>query len=200
MQEDTFRTIQRLSEGLYKEKGSKFLAFAHPVESVSAVKVLIEHYRKTYFDARHVCYAYVLGPDASETRTNDDGEPSGTAGRPILGQIQSCGLTNVLVVVIRYFGGILLGTGGLVVAYKTAAAEALHSAEIVEKTVDVDFSVRFEFPFMNDVMKLVKSLDVQLLHQDFDMDCGMTLRIRKRDAERLENALAKIETLRFERP
>jgi len=198
MQGDTFQTIRILSEGLYKEKGSKFLSFAHPVESVTEVKSILEQYRKTYYDARHVCFAYALGPEASETRCSDDGEPSGTAGRPILGQIQSFGLTNVLIVVIRYFGGILLGTGGLVVAYKAAAADALQSATILEKTVDVEFSIHFEFPFMNDVMKLVKNLDAQILSQNYDMDCNMKLRIRKRDAERLESALGKIETLRFE--
>jgi len=198
MQDDSYKTIWSLSEGLYKEKGSKFLSFAHPIESASEVKNLLDQYRKTYYDARHVCFAYALGPDASETRSSDDGEPSGTAGRPILGQIHSFGLTDVLVVVIRYFGGVLLGTGGLVVAYKAVAADALQAADILEKTVDVDFSIRFEFPFMNDVMKLVKNLDVQILFQDYDMDCGMKLRIRKRDAEHLETALAKIETLRFE--
>jgi len=198
MQDDSYKTIRSLSEGLYKEKGSKFLSFAHPIESASEVKNLLDQYRKTYYDARHVCFAYALGPDASETRSSDDGEPSGTAGRPILGQIHSFGLTDVLVVVIRYFGGVLLGTGGLVVAYKAVAADALQAADILEKTVDVDFSIRFEFPFMNDVMKLVKNLDVQILFQDYDMDCGMKLRIRKRDAEHLETALAKIETLRFE--
>lgn len=198
MQADTFKTIQGLSEGLYKEKGSKFLAFAHPVESVAEVKSLLEQYRKTFYDARHVCFAYALGPEADETRSSDDGEPSGTAGRPILGQIQSFGLTNVLVVVIRYFGGILLGTGGLVVAYKAAASDALQQADILEKTVDVDFDIRFEFPFMNDVMKLVKQLDARILSQDYDTDCGMRLRIRKGEAERFENALAKIETLRFD--
>lgn len=198
MQDDTFKTIRTLSEGLYKEKGSKFLSFAHPVEAVSEVKPILEQYRKTYYDARHICYAYALGPDASETRSSDDGEPSGTAGRPILGQIQSFGLTNVLVVVIRYFGGILLGTGGLVVAYKTSVADALQAAELLEKTVNVEFCIHFEFPFMNDVMKLVKNLDVHILAQDYDMDCGMTLQIRKRDAVRLETALNKVETLRFE--
>ncbi len=198
MQDDTYKTIRTFSEGLYKEKGSKFLSFAHPIESVSEVKPILEQYRKTYYDARHVCFAYALGPDASETRSNDDGEPSGTAGRPILGQIQSFGLTNVLVVVIRYFGGILLGTGGLVVAYKASAADALQAAEILEKTVDVEFSIHFEFPFMNDVMKLVKNLDAHILSQDYDMDCGMKLRIRKREADRLEAALHKVETLRFE--
>jgi uncharacterized YigZ family protein len=197
MFDDTYKTIKSLSEGIYKEKGSKFLAFAHPVQSVEEVKILLEQYRKDYYDARHVCYAYMLGADGGETRTNDDGEPSGTAGRPILGQIQSFGLTNVLVVVIRYFGGILLGTGGLVVAYKTAAAEALNNAEIVEKTVDEDLHVRFEFPFMNEVMKLVKRLDVRILGQDYEMDCGMNLRIRKNNADRLKESLLKIETLRL---
>ena len=198
MQDDTYQTIRTLSEGLFKEKGSKFLAFAHPVESASDVKFILDQYRKTYYDARHVCFAYALGPDAVETRSNDDGEPSGTAGRPILGQIQSFGLTDVLVVVVRYFGGVLLGTGGLVVAYKSAAAEALQAAEILEKTVNIDFSIRFEFAFMNDVMKLVKSMDVHIVNQDYETDCGMRLRVRKRDAERLESALGKIETLRFE--
>jgi uncharacterized YigZ family protein len=198
MLDDTYKTIRMLSEGLYKEKGSKFLAFAHPVESASEVKTLLDAYRKTYYDARHVCFAYSIGPDASETRASDDGEPSGTAGRPIQGQIQSFGLTNVLVVVIRYFGGILLGTGGLVVAYKAAAADALQAADVLEKTVDVEFAIHFEFPFMNDVMKLVKSLDAQILEQNYDTNCGMRLRIRKRDAEHLETALSKIETLRFE--
>jgi len=198
MLDDTYKTIRTLSEGLYKEKGSKFLAFAHPVESASEVKTILDQYRKTYYDARHVCFSYSLGPDATETRASDDGEPSGTAGRPIQGQIQSFGVTNILVVVIRYFGGILLGTGGLVVAYKTAAADALQAAEILEKTVEVDFSIHFEFPFMNDVMKLVKKLDAQILSQNYAVDCNMKLRIRKREAERLEAGLGKIETLRFE--
>jgi uncharacterized YigZ family protein len=198
LQTDTYKTIKAVSEGLYKEKGSKFLAYAHPVHTVEEVKKHLEQYRKTYYDARHICYAYSLGPTREDFRANDDGEPSGTAGRPILGQIQSFGLTNVLVVVVRYFGGVLLGTGGLVVAYRSAAAEALSVAEIVEKTVDVDFFFRFEFSFMNDVMKLVKNLDAQILKQDYEMDCGMQLRIRENDAVRLKAALGKIETLRFE--
>ena len=198
MFDDSFKTIRRPSEGLYKEKGSKFLAFAHPVESIGEVKRLLDEYRKIHHDARHVCYAYALGFDGSDTRSNDDGEPSGTAGRPILGQIQSNGLTHVLVVVVRYFGGILLGTGGLAVAYKAAAGAALLAAEKVEMTVNVDFSIRFEFPSMNEVMKLVKKLDASILSQDYLLDCGMKLRIRKKEAEHLETALAKIETLRFE--
>ena len=194
---DTFRTTGHVSEGLYKEKGSKFLAFVHPVNTVDEVKVHIEQYRKTYYDARHVCYAYSIGPEGEAYRASDDGEPSGTAGRPILGQIRSFDLTNILVVVIRYFGGILLGTGGLVVAYRSAAAEALGAAEIIEKTVDTDIRFRFEFPFMNDVMRIVKNLEAQIVEQDYEMDCIMQLRIRKNDAIRLEEALNKVESLRF---
>jgi len=197
MTEDSYKTIEDISEGLYKEKGSKFLAFAHPVNTVDQVRSLLEHYRKTYYDARHVCYAYSIGPEGEEYRANDDGEPSGTAGRPILGQIQSFGLTNVLVVVIRYFGGILLGTGGLVVAYKAAAAEALQAAAVLEKTVDTDFELRFEFPFMNDVMRIVKNMDAQIVGQGYEMDCIMKLRIRKGEADRLKGALSKVESLRF---
>jgi len=198
MQNDTYKTIKKLSEGLYKEKGSKFLAFAHPIESVEEVKPVLENYRKIYYDARHICYAYSIGPEGEEFRANDDGEPSGTAGRPILGQLQSFGLTNVLVVVIRYFGGVLLGTGGLVVAYRSAAADALTEAEIIEKTVDVDFKFRFEFPFMNDVMRIVKNMDAQIVEQSYEMDCIMQLRIRKNHANQLEGALNKVETLSFQ--
>lgn len=194
---DIFRTIDHTSEGLYKEKGSKFLAFAHPVNTVDEVKVHIEQYRKTYYDARHVCYAYSIGPEGEAYRASDDGEPSGTAGRPILGQIRSFDLTNILVVVIRYFGGILLGTGGLVVAYRSAAAEALGAAKIIEKTVDTDIRFRFEFPFMNDVMRIVRNFDSQIVEQGYEMDCIMQLRIRKNDAIRLEEALNKVESLRF---
>jgi len=194
---DIFRTIDHASEGLYKEKGSKFMAFAHPVNTLEEAKVHVEQYRKKYYDARHVCYAYRVGPEGDAYRASDDGEPSGTAGRPILGQIRSFDLTNVLVVVIRYFGGILLGTGGLVVAYRSAAAEALGAAEIIEKTVDTDIRFRFEFLFMNDVMRIVKNLEAQIVEQSYERDCTMQLRIRKNDAIRLEEALNKVESLRF---
>ncbi|MDD4922647.1 MAG: YigZ family protein [Bacteroidales bacterium] len=197
MQKDTYKTIIDISQGLYKEKGSKFIAFAHPVNTVGEAKTHLEQYRKTYYDARHICYAYSIGPEGEEYRANDDGEPSGTAGRPILGQIQSFGVTNVLVVVIRYFGGILLGTGGLVVAYKAAAAEALQAATILEKTVDADFRFCFEFPFMNEVMRIVKNLDAQIVEQGYEMDCIMQLRIRKNEATRLKDALSKVESLMF---
>jgi uncharacterized YigZ family protein len=195
MQDDTYRTIQSLSEGLYKDKGSKFLAFAEPVETVEAVKQCLERYRKNYHDARHVCYAYVLGPDRSESRSSDDGEPSGTAGRPILGQIQSVGLTNVLVVVVRYFGGILLGTGGLVVAYRSAAAEALTSAVTIEKTVERRLHLSFEYPLLNEVMKPIKQLGATVLSQRFELDCQLEVSVRANDADRLQQALMKIDTV-----
>lgn len=197
MQTDTYKTIGAISEGVYKEKGSKFLAFAMPVSSVGDVKALIEHYRKTYYDARHVCFAYSIGPLREEYRVSDDGEPSGTAGRPIFGQINSFGLTNILVIVVRYFGGVLLGTGGLVTAYKSASAIAIGAAEIIEKTIDIDFKVRFEIRFMNEVMRIVKSLGAQVVEQQYEMDCMMQLRIRKDDAGRLTDALMKVENLHF---
>ena len=197
MQTDTYKTIGAISEGVYKEKGSKFLAFAMPVSSVDDVKALIEHYRKTYYDARHVCFAYSLGLLREEYRVSDDGEPSGTAGRPIFGQINAFGLTNILVIVVRYFGGVLLGTGGLVTAYKSAAAIAIGAAEIIEKTIDIDFKVQFEVRFMNEVMRIVKSLGAQVVEQQYEMDCMMRLRIRKDDAGRLTDALRKVENLQF---
>ena len=197
MQTDTYKTIGANGEGVYKEKGSKFLAFAMPVFSVDDVKALIEHYRKTYYDARHVCFAYSIGPLREEYRVSDDGEPSGTAGRPIFGQINAFGLTNILVIVVRYFGGVLLGTGGLVTAYKSASAIAIRAAEIIEKTIDIDFKVQFEVRFMNEVMRIVKSLGAQVVEQQYEMDCMMRLRIRKDDAGRLTDALRKVENLQF---
>ena len=192
---DSYRTIKTLSEGTYSEKRSKFLAFAMPVSSVDEVKQLVAEYQKKYYDARHVCYAYMLGAERLEFRANDNGEPSGTAGKPILGQINSNELTNILIIVVRYFGGIKLGTSGLIVAYKAAAAEAIAAAEIVEKTVDEDITVFFEYPFMNDVMRVVKDLEPQIVSQGYDTDCSMTLRIRKDSMPQLKARLEKVETL-----
>ena len=195
--DDTFKTIAKLAEGTYTEKRSKFLAFAIPVRSVEEVKEQVKSYEKKYYDARHVCYAYMLGAERTDFRANDNGEPSGTAGRPILGQINSFGLTDILIVVVRYFGGIKLGTSGLIVAYKAAAQEALHAAEIIEKTVDAQLSFVFEYPFLNDVMRIVKEESPEIISQDFDNDCRMTLRIRKSQFDRLQARLKKVETLRF---
>jgi uncharacterized YigZ family protein len=198
MNEDVYKTIEGLAEGIYTEKRSKFIAFAIPVRTVDEVKAQVEMYQKKYYDARHVCYAYMLGHQRTDFRANDNGEPSGTAGKPILGQINSNELTDVLIVVVRYFGGIKLGTSGLIVAYKAAAAEALAAATIVERTVDEEVAFWFEYPFMNDVMRVVKEEEPQIVSQSYDMDCSMRLRIRSSCMPRLKTRLAKVETLRFE--
>ena len=194
---DSYKTIAAIAEGTYSEKRSKFLAFAIPVQSVDEVKALVAEYQKRYYDARHACYAYMLGPERTEFRANDNGEPSGTAGKPILGQINSYGLTNILIIVVRYFGGIKLGTSGLIVAYRQAAIEALENAQIIEKTVDDDITFSFEFPMMNAVMKVVKDLNPQILSQGYDTNCTMTLRIRRGLMAQLRERLSKVETLHF---
>ena len=195
--DDTYKTISGISESVFTEKRSKFIAIAIPVRSVAEIKNLLEQYQKKYYDARHVCYAYMLGPERKDFRANDNGEPSGTAGKPILGQINSHELTDVLVIVVRYFGGIKLGTSGLIVAYRTAASQALAEATVIEKTVDDDVTVAFEYPFMNDVMRIVKEESPEIMEQSYDMDCIMTLRIRKSQMPRLRSRLEKVETLRF---
>lgn len=197
MTADIYKTIEAPSEGIYTEKRSKFIAIALPVHSVDEVKALLETYQKKYYDARHVCYAYMLGHERKDFRANDNGEPSGTAGKPILGQINSNELTDILIIVVRYFGGIKLGTSGLIVAYKAAAAEAIAAATIVEKTVDEDITVWFEYPFMNDVMRIVKEEGPEIREQGYDTDCSMTLRIRRSLMPRLRARLEKVETLRF---
>lgn len=194
MAEDTYKTITGLVEGYYTEKRSRFISYAIPVRTVDEVKAELAKYRKEYYDARHVCWAYMLGSDRKTFRANDDGEPSSTAGKPILGQINSNELTDILVIVIRYFGGIELGTSGLIVAYRTAAAEAIAAATIEERTVDEDITVAFEYPYLNQIMRIVKEDGPTIISQQFDMDCVMTLRIRKGEAERLRNRLQKVET------
>ena len=198
--DDTFRTIKETAEGAITEKKSKFIAYAVPVNDIGQVKSIVEKYRKQYYDARHVCWAYMIGPEYKEFRANDDGEPSGTAGKPILGQINSNSLTDIIVLVIRYFGGIKLGTSGLITAYKAAAADVLANAEIIEKTVDTAFSFKFEYPFLNDVMKIVKDMEPQIVSQQFDMDCEMTLSIRRASSGQLNDRLSKVETLHFLEP
>lgn len=198
MSEDTYKTIVAPSEGICTEKRSKFIAIALPVRTVEEVKAHLETYQKKYYDARHVCYAYMLGHERKDFRANDNGEPSGTAGKPILGQINSNELTDILVIVVRYFGGIKLGTSGLIVAYKAAAAEAIAAATIIEKTVDEEVTFLFEYPFMNDVMRVVKEEEPEIQEQSYDMDCRMTLRIRQSMMPKLRARLKKVETLRFE--
>lgn len=195
--EDTYKTITETAEGIYTEKRSKFIAIAVPVCSVEEIKQHLEAYQKKYYDARHVCYAYMLGHERKDFRANDNGEPSGTAGKPILGQINSNELTDILIMVVRYFGGIKLGTSGLIVAYKAAAAEAIANATIIKKTVDEDITVVFEYPFMNDIMRIVKEEEPTILEQSYDTDCIMKLRIRQSKMEKLRARLEKVETARL---
>lgn len=197
MKEDVYKTITNISEGIYTEKRSKFIAIAVPVRTHEEIKTYLEQYQKKYYDARHLCYAYMLGHERKDFRANDNGEPSGTAGKPILGQINSNELTDILIMVVRYFGGIKLGTSGLIVAYRAAAAEAIAAAEIIEKTVDDDITVAFEYPFMNDIMRIVKEEEPEILEQSYDMDCLVTLRIRKSMMDRLRSRLEKVETARI---
>lgn len=194
MAEDQYKTISEdgFGEGFYSEKRSKFLAFAHHVTSVDEVKTLLASYRKKYYDARHCCYAYVLGPERSVFRANDDGEPSSTAGKPILGQINSCGLTDVLIVVVRYYGGVNLGTGGLIIAYKTAASDALAHATIELRQVEEIVTFDFSYPMMNEVMHVVKEMQARIISQQFDNTCSITLRIRKGEADELRSRLNKL--------
>lgn len=201
MQDDTYKTITSPAEGIYKEKGSKFLAFAIPVVSEAEVKENVERLKKEYYDARHHCYAYILGHDKAVYRANDDGEPSGTAGRPIHGQLLSKDITNTLVVVVRYFGGIKLGVSGLITAYKAATKDALDNAEIIEKTVNEVYRVKFEYPLMNDVMRLLKDENLDQFNQRFEMNCSLDFSVRKSKSARVTDAFSKIRgvTLSFVR-
>ena len=195
---DTYNTIEKMAEGYITEKKSKFISLIFPVQNTDQVKDIIEEYRKKYYDSRHVCWAYMLGQYRDEHRYNDDGEPSGTAGRPIMGQINSHELTNVLVLVIRYFGGTLLGTGGLVKAYKEAADDAISNAEIVQKTIDETMTIHFEYPLLNDVMRIMKQFEEVSWEQDFQESCTMHLRIRKSQFQRLHDSLAVIYGVNIE--
>ena len=189
---DEYRTISSTSEGYYTEKRSKFLAFAHHVEDVAEVKDIVAGYRKKYYDARHVCYAYMLGAERLEFRANDDGEPSSTAGKPILGQINSNELTNILIVVVRYYGGVNLGTSGLIVAYREAAADALAHANVETRQVEEIVKYSFAYPQMNDVMRIVKDMNPRIVSQTYDNTCEIVLSIRKSEAEQLKSKLAKL--------
>ncbi len=172
---NSYKTITSKGEGTYKEKGSKFISFAIPVTDKDEIQLILKDFRSRFFDARHICYAWMLGANRLEFRANDDGEPSGTAGRPILGQINSHELTNILIIVVRYFGGILLGTGGLITAYKQASLDAINNAEIVEKTVLITFYLQFEYLLLNDVMRIVKETNAQIIKQNFDNNCSLIL-------------------------
>lgn len=192
---DTYLTLKSQSQGLYKEKGSKFLAFAYPVNHEQEVKEILESLKKQYHDARHHCYAYILGKDGLDFRANDDGEPGHSAGDPILGQIRSNNLTNTLIVVVRYFGGTKLGVGGLITAYKTAAADAIAANEIITAIVTEEVNFEFDYLDMNEVMRLIKALDLKIITQHFDNRCSMTLEVRQADHAELIEQLGNIPSL-----
>ena len=195
---DTYLTISSVSEALYKDKGSKFYAFAYPVQTIEQIKELLAEKRKEYYDARHVCYAYMLGYERNQFRANDDGEPSGTAGRPILGQINSSNLTDILIIVVRYFGGTLLGTSGLIQAYKTSAAEAIAAATIEERIVEKTFVSKFGYQDLNAVMRIMKDFDLAIVNQIQEMDCTLYFRIRLGDIERVRDRFDKLDFVSFD--
>ncbi|GAB6395080.1 MAG: YigZ family protein [Bacteroidales bacterium] len=195
---DTYKTISEVSQGYHTEKRSRFISYAIPVQTVDEVKAQLDRRRKEYYDARHICWAYVLGSERAVFRANDDGEPSSTAGKPILGQINANELTDILIIVVRYFGGIELGAGGLIAAYRTAAAAAIANAGIIERTVDEDLTVCFKYPHLNSIMRIVKEENPAIIGQTFEMDCRLTLRIRKSSAARLRERLLTVESVCLE--
>ena len=195
---DTYLTISSVSEAVYKDKGSKFYAFAYPVQTVEQIKEILAEKRKEYYDARHVCYAYMLGYERNVFRANDDGEPSGTAGRPILGQINSSNLTDILIIVVRYFGGTLLGTSGLIQAYKTSAAEAIAAATIEERIVEKTFVSKFGYQDLNAVMRIMKDFDLAIVNQVQEMDCTLYFRIRLSDIDRVRDRFDKLDFVSFD--
>ncbi len=189
---DEFKTIATTSERYYTEKRTKFLAFAHHLPTTDELKAIIAQYRKKYYDARHVCYAYMLGAERNDFRANDDGEPSSTAGKPILGQINSNELTDILIVVVRYYGGVNLGTSGLIVAYREAAADAISHATIETRQVEEIIKYTFVYPQMNNVMRIVKDMTPRIISQTYDNTCEIVLSIRKSEADLLRNKLEKL--------
>jgi len=193
MFDDTYLTIEEKSQGIYKEKGSKFIALAFPVSNEDNVKEIIKSIKKEYFDARHHCYAYIIGHDKSVFRMNDDGEPSSTGGKPIYGQLLSNNLTNILIVVVRYFGGIKLGVSGLINAYKKAALDSINNAKIIQKTLNEVYSISFEYTFMNRVMKVLKDFDLPQLNHRFENDCYLEFQVRKSDAIKVVDTLCSID-------
>lgn len=195
--EDVYKTIKEPAEGLYKEKGSRFIALAYPVENEDEIKTIVACLKEQYYDARHHCFAWRLGVAKTCFRANDDGEPSSTAGKPILGQIQSQDLTNILIVVVRYFGGTKLGVSGLINAYREAATDVLRNAVVIEKTVDERLRIRFSYLVMNDIMKIVKEEVPEILERHFELECEMLLSIRQKDMLVLRSRLAQIESVDF---
>lgn len=195
---DEYLTISKPSEGLFKDRGSKFLAFAFPVSSEEEIKIIQDQLRNKYHDARHHCYAYMLGPEKEVYRANDDGEPSSTAGKPILGQIRSFNLTNILIVVIRYFGGTKLGVGGLISAYKTAAEEAIKNAKIIKKTLHDIYELKFDYPQMNEIMRIMKEENIEQIDQSFELTCSITLALRKAEVDKVLSKFDRVDNLNIE--
>jgi uncharacterized YigZ family protein len=195
---DTYLTINKPEEAIFKDKGSKFIAFAYPVETDKQIKEILTQLKKEHHTANHHCYAYRLGADKLNFRANDDGEPNNTAGKPILGQIQSADLTNILIVVVRYFGGTLLGVSGLINAYKSSASEVIKACEIVEKQILFNYTVQFAFEQLNEVMKLIKQLDCKIMSQQFDNNCEISFSVRKANSGECEDKLKKVEGLKLE--
>lgn len=197
MEDDSYKSISSPSEGLYKEKGSRFISYAYPVSDQKDIKPFLESLRKEHHEARHHCYAWMIGKERTNFRVNDDGEPSGTAGRPILGQINSSCLTNVLIVVVRYFGGTLLGVSGLINAYRSAAASAISNAEIVNLTVQEYYELAFPYVSMNDVMKVLKEENVNQSDQIFDLSCTLRVNFRSSSKEKILGRLSRIDGLEY---
>ncbi len=195
--EDTYKTISGKAEGIFKDKGSKFLAFAFPVCTPDEIKEIIDSLKKQYHDARHHCFAYRLGAKKEVYRMNDDGEPSGTAGKPIFGQILSEDLSDILIVVVRYFGGTLLGTGGLIKAYRTATADALNNARIIVKIVEDLFTINFDYAEMSKVMRIIREENLEQLKPVFDQRCEISLKIRQSESVRITNRLETIQSLKI---
>lgn len=199
MAEDSYKTIASAAETTYRQLSSKFLVYAYPVESEEQIKEHLDALRKRWFDATHHCYAWRLGPHGERFRANDDGEPSSTAGKPILGQLLSQDVTNCLVVVVRYFGGTKLGVPGLIAAYKESTALVLGECEIVERTVDATIELEYSYIVMNDVMRIIKDMQPRIINQQFDNLCSMTLSIRQSEADQLIGRLEKVEDVNIER-
>lgn len=195
MQEDSYQSILQRAEGIYKEKGSKFLSFAIPVCSVDDAKMVLQSFRANYHDARHICYAYVIGYPNSVVRSSDDGEPSGTAGKPILAQIQAKQLSDVMVVVVRYFGGVLLGTGGLVVAYREATVDALNNTTVYTKIVEQALTVQCAYPQLNEVMKIIKDNNLTIISQTLEISCTLKVQIRLSNFETITERLKQVHGL-----
>ena len=195
---DFFKTVKGLSQAKYTEKMSRFLAYVEPVQSADEAKAVVKRYANDYHDARHVCWAYMIGTERNEYPSSDNGEPSGTAGKPILGQINSFGLTNVVIVVVRYFGGIKLGTSGLIQAYRAAAAEAIAAATIVERTIDRTLHIQFDYLLMNDVMRILKELGLTPRNQQFGLDCRLDVPVRQSQSVRAYDSLAKLYGLKID--